>query len=77
MSKKRDTKVASDGGPEFTSAGVPWSEVPEFARADVAWIDGRHGLAESSLPPVDVVPVPDERGEGFWQQSARRVIWAR
>jgi hypothetical protein len=35
MSKKRETKVASDGGPELTSAGVPWSEVPEFARADV------------------------------------------
>ena len=32
MSKKREIKVASDGGPELTSAGVPWSEVPEFAR---------------------------------------------
>ena len=32
MSKNKGTKVASDGGPEFTSAGVPWSEVPEFAR---------------------------------------------
>jgi hypothetical protein len=59
MSKKRETRVASDGGPELTSAGVPWSEVPEFARADVAWIDGRHGSAQSSLPSVDVVPVPD------------------
>jgi hypothetical protein len=59
MSKKRETKVASDGGPELTSAGVPWSEVPEFACADVAWIDGRHGSAQSSLPSVDVVPVPD------------------
>jgi len=59
MSKKRETKVASDGGPELTSAGVPWSEVPEFARVHVAWIDGRHGSAQSSLPPVDVVPVPD------------------
>jgi hypothetical protein len=59
MSKKRETKVASDGGPELTSAGVPWSEVPEFARPDVAWIDGRHGSAQSSLPPIDVVPVPD------------------
>ena len=59
MSKKRETKVASDGGPEITSAGVPWSEVPEFARVHVAWIDGRHGSAQSSLPPVDVVPVPD------------------
>src|SRR6516164_6247253 len=59
MSKKRETKVASDGGPELRSAGVPWSEVPEFARPHVAWIDGRHGSAQSSLPPVDVVPVPD------------------
>jgi len=59
MSKKRETKVASDGGPELTSAGVPWNEVPEFARPPVAWIDGRHGSAQSSLPPVDVVPVPD------------------
>ena len=31
----------------------------EFARAHAAWIDGRHGSAQSSLPPVDVVPVPD------------------
>jgi hypothetical protein len=59
MPKKRETKVASNGGPELTSAGVPWSEVPEFARVHVAWIDGRHGSAQSSLPPVDVVPVPD------------------
>src|SRR6516164_11718423 len=58
MSKKRKTTVTSDGGPEFTSAGVPWSEVPEFARPHVAWIDGRYGSAQTSLPPVDVVPVP-------------------
>jgi hypothetical protein len=59
MSKKRETKVASDGGPELTSAGVPWGEVPEFVRPYVAWIDGRHGSAKASLPPLDVVPVPD------------------
>jgi len=40
----------------ITSAGVPWSEVPEFARPHVAWIDGHRGPAQ--LPPVDVVPVP-------------------
>ena len=40
MSRKKGTKIASDGGPELTSAGVPWSEVPGFARPDVAWIDG-------------------------------------
>ena len=59
MSKSKKTKVASDGGPERTSSGVPWSEVPEFARHQVAWMDGRHGSAQSPLPPVDVVPVPD------------------
>src|SRR5262245_21505467 len=59
MSKSKETKVASDGGPELTSAGVPWSEVPEFARHHVAWIDGRHGSAQSPLPSVDVVAVPD------------------
>jgi hypothetical protein len=32
MSRKKGTKIASDGGPELTSAGVPWSEVPGFAR---------------------------------------------
>jgi len=36
MSKKK-------GGPELTSAGVPWTEVPEFARLHVGWMDGRHG----------------------------------
>src|SRR5262249_61782882 len=59
MSKKAETKLASDSGPELTSAGVPWNEVPEFARRDVAWIDGRHGSAQSSLPSIDVLPVPD------------------
>jgi hypothetical protein len=36
MSRKKGTQVASGGGPELTSAGVPWSEVPEFARPHVA-----------------------------------------
>ena len=49
MSKKIETEVASDDGPVLTSAGVPWSEVPEFARPDVAWIDGRHGSAREVL----------------------------
>ena len=42
----------------FTSAGVPWR-----AAADRAYLcgmmDGRHGSAQSLLPSVDVVPVPD------------------
>ena len=56
MSKKNGY---SPDGPDLTSAGVPWSEVPEFARPDVAWMDGRQGSARSPLPTIDVVPVPD------------------
>ncbi len=44
---------------DLTSAGLPWNEVPEFARHQVAWIDGRQGSAPTLLPPLDVVPVPD------------------
>ena len=58
MSKKRETKVASDGGPELTSAGVPWSEVPEFARVHVAWIDGRHGSAQSRTAAISITIMP-------------------
>ena len=59
MSKNKETTVASDGGPELTSAGVPWREVPEFARHYVEWMNVRHGSAQATLPSVDVVPVPD------------------
>lgn len=44
---------------DLTSAGVPWSGVPEFARHPVEWMDGRHGPAQNQLPSVEVVPVPD------------------
>jgi hypothetical protein len=59
MSQKDGSKIASDGGPELTSAGVPWSEVPELARPHVAWMDGRHGSAQAPLPSVDAFPVPE------------------
>jgi hypothetical protein len=59
MSKQNGSKAASDGGPELTSAGVPWSEVPEFARPHVAWMDGRHGSARTPFPSVETVPVPE------------------
>jgi hypothetical protein len=44
---------------DLTSAGVPWSEVPEFARHHVEWIDGRHGSSQRPLLSLDDVPVPD------------------
>src|ERR1700738_349376 len=59
MSKKNGYSFRSEGGPDLTSAGVPWNEVPEFARRHLGWIDGRHASGQSPLPPVHVVPVPD------------------
>jgi len=35
------------------------SEVPEFARHQVEWMDGRHGSAQTPLQRTDAVPVPD------------------
>jgi hypothetical protein len=54
------TRKAND--PELddvASAGIPWSQVPEFVRADVEWMDGRHGSPKEILPAVGEVPVPD------------------
>lgn len=44
---------------DVTSAGVPWSEVPDFAKPDVAWIDGRGAHAETVLPGIDEIPIPE------------------
>jgi hypothetical protein len=55
------TREPNDAGPsssDVTSAGVPWSEVPEFARPHVEWMEGRHGSANEPLPPIDEVPIP-------------------
>ena len=41
-----------------TSAGVKWSNVPEHARHDVEWIEGRHGPSDAELPDCEAVPVP-------------------
>jgi len=43
---------------EVTSAGVPWSEVPDWVLVDVEWMDGRHGSAPQPLPPADQIPIP-------------------
>jgi hypothetical protein len=47
-----------DGGPEFTSAGMKWSDVPEHARYQAAWIDGRHGPTRAPLPTIEIEPIP-------------------
>jgi hypothetical protein len=57
----KDTVVADlpDGGDEFTSAGMKWSDVPEHARHKAAWIDGRHGPTRAHLPTIEIEPIPD------------------
>jgi hypothetical protein len=49
---------ASKDREDQTSAGVPWHQVPEHARQDVDWIDGRHGASAAHLPSLEAVPVP-------------------
>jgi len=44
---------------DLTSAGVPWREVPDFARPHAEWLDGRRSPAEDGLPPADQFPTPD------------------
>jgi hypothetical protein len=44
---------------QATATAVPWSEVPEFARHLVVWMEGRLGPAQASLPTVEVEPVPE------------------
>jgi hypothetical protein len=53
--KSRDAGQFSD---DVTSAGMPWSEVPEFALPYVEWMDGRHGCAKDLLPSPEEVPIP-------------------
>lgn len=58
MSRKKSNDLTTESE-DVTSAGVPWSEVPEFARHHVEWIDGREGPARDDLPPIDDAPIPD------------------
>ena len=55
---KRKSSTPATASSEVTSAGVPWSEVPDFALFHVEWMDGRHGSAKQTLPPVDRVAIP-------------------
>jgi hypothetical protein len=45
MSKHKSNGAVA-GSSDVTSAGAPWSEVPDFALADVEWMYGRHGSAK-------------------------------
>ena len=57
MSKKRRTHV--DDADFIRSAGVRLSDVPEFARSHVEWMEGVHGSATDGLPSQTDVPIPD------------------
>ena len=55
---ERKSKRAATASSDVTSAGVPWSEVPDFALYMVEWMDGRHGSAKETLPSIDQTPIP-------------------
>ena len=58
MLKKRN---GYDANSDFvTSAGVRLSDVPEFARHDVEWMEGAQGSGAGNLPPENDVPCPKE-----------------
>ena len=57
MPKERNAYLAHE---DFvTSAGVRLSDVPEFARHDVEWMEGVHGSATDYLPPEADVAIPE------------------
>jgi hypothetical protein len=57
MSRRKSSALATVSS-ELTSAGVPWSEVPDFTLPYAEWFEGRHGPAEQPMPSVDEVPIP-------------------
>jgi hypothetical protein len=52
---KRKSEISSD----LTSAGVPWSEVPNSPCPYTEWLNGRHGPAKDTTPSVDQFPIPE------------------
>jgi hypothetical protein len=58
MSKRKSEAPATDSS-DLTSAGMPWSEVPDSPCPYTEWLDGRHGPAKDALPSVDQLPIPE------------------
>ena len=56
MTKERNVSLNHDE--HITSAGVRLSDVPDFARSDVEWMEGVHGSAKDGLPSERNVPTP-------------------
>ena len=57
MPKRKPNASAACPG-DVTSAGVPWSEIPDYVLVKVEWMDGRYGPAKEPLPSIDQVPIP-------------------
>jgi hypothetical protein len=55
MSKRKPNNATAG---DVTSAGIPWSEVPDYVLTKVEWMDGRHGPAREPLPSIDQVRIP-------------------
>jgi hypothetical protein len=76
MSRKDGSKVASDGGPEFTSAGVPWSEVPELSQQDIR--DHLDSLIQEKRREQEALhPRPKYGAERLLMTAAPGVDWDR
>jgi hypothetical protein len=52
-------KARTTSSSDLTSAGMPWSEVPDSPCPYTEWLDGRHGPAKDTLPSVDQFPIPE------------------
>ena len=57
MPRRKSESAASLS--ELTSSGMPWSEVPDSPCPYTEWLDGRHGPAKDTVPPVDQFPIPE------------------
>ena len=57
MSKERNVKLPHDDF--ITSVGDRLSEVPDFIRPEVEWMEGVHGSASDGLPSPAHVPTPE------------------
>ena len=56
MTKQRNVNLNHDD--HITSAGIRLSDVPDFVRHEVEWMDGIQGSASNILPSEAEIPVP-------------------
>lgn len=56
---KDKSGITATQSDELTSAGIPWSEMPDPPCPYTEWLDGRHGPAQDDLPSIDQMPIPE------------------